>query len=163
MKSLVKRMVALALVVVMATSLAVGLFVTSHGTAHASGSGGTGGTISVSSVQLVDRVGLNVTVTFSCSLPAGAYVFGNGFGGVSVAQAVGTAVSSAGTMITIAPSECDGQSHSLLVPLTLTNTVMHPGPAVASASFYVQYFDFTTFTSSSVGATVTNVPVRISA
>lgn len=168
MKFHAKRIAVLALAVVMALSLVVGVFITSRGVAYASGGGsGTGNTIAVSNIELVNRVGVNVTVTFTCTLPANAYVYPweSGFGGATVSQAVGNTINSVGGEFSFAPSQCDGHSHSLVISSTLQNgsTPLHPGPAVVSASFSLQYFDFTNFTYGSVGASMTNTPMNISA
>jgi hypothetical protein len=109
-----------------------------RGTAHAQ-SGATATFTMASTAKLIARTTLQISLTATCTLPAGATFFG-AFADVTVSQASGRVIVSAGGGSSIT---CDGtaQTFQVLATPPVGTAPFHGGPASATGSAGVEWED----------------------
>ena len=111
-----------------------------RGTVHAQSVNAATATITISSpAKLIARTTLQVSLTASCTLPAGATFLGAS-AGVDVTQASGRVIVSAGGGSSIT---CDGtvQTFQVFATPSVGSAPFHGGPASATGSAVVEYID----------------------
>ena len=111
-----------------------------RGTAHAQSVNAATVTITISSpAKLIARTTLQISLTVSCTLPAGA-TLPSASASVGVTQASGRVIVSAGGG---SPITCDGTAQTLQVFATpsVGSAPFHGGSAIATGGAIVEYLD----------------------
>ncbi len=111
-----------------------------------------------STAQLIGKVALNIPVTVTCTIPAGA-TFPSSQGNAMISQA-GKKIASASAYFS---PTCDGTAHTYQVEMSPPggSSPFHTGVAVAIANFYVSYGDPTTGAFTSSYGDTGYVPIKI--
>ncbi|HEX9036503.1 MAG TPA: hypothetical protein VF808_05880 [Ktedonobacterales bacterium] len=156
-----RTVLARVLAVVLALGLGFALFATAghlfSRVAHASS--GPGSTMSFGTATLVNRVILDLPVTITCSIPGDATLQGWQQSSATVSQTVGrTVITNSGWLSTII---CTGAPVTYIAQITpnADTPAYHPGPAIASAFYYIPYCEPTSCGAASDG--LNNVPITI--